>query len=171
MAGFGDYAAEAALNWLSGAGGTLGGGNRFAALFTAAPTSDAGTGGTEVSGAGYARVQIAGQLAAGASWTTGVSTITLASAAPAWLTALGSSANGNGVNVYDVTNNQQIGTVLSISGSTVTLTANAAHASSGSADTLAFSAFPLASASSGTEPSVTPCQAATGAQINFPKAT
>jgi hypothetical protein len=165
MAGLSDYAAEYLLNWATGQQGA---GARYLALFTAAP-NDSGSGGTEVSGTGYARVQVAGTLAAGASWTTGNSAITLGSTAPAWLTALGS--NGSGVNVYDVTNSQQIGTVSSISGTTVTLTGTAAHASAGSADSLAFSAFPAASASSGAEPATTPAYVANGAAIAEPQST
>lgn len=169
MPGLADYAAE---NLLNQALGVTISASRFLALFNTAPTSDAGTGGTEVSGGAYARPQVAGNLAAGASWTTASTTITLGSAAPSWLTALGTTANpGYGVNVYDVTAGQQIGTVSSILGAAVTLQAAAAHASSGAADSLQFSIFPMASASSGSEPSVTPVGAVNGAQVNFPTAT
>lgn len=169
MSGMTDFTAENYLNYVTGRVPFPLTASIFMGLFTAAPTSDAGTGGTEVSGNGYARVQVAGQLAAGASWTTANSSITLGSAAPAWLLALGT--NGSGVNVFDITNGEQIGTVSSISGTTVTLTANAAHASSGAADTLAFSAFSAPNASSGSEPSVTPAYIENGAVINFPQAT
>jgi hypothetical protein len=169
MPGFSDYAAETYLNNAYGVNVSA---SRFAALFTGAPTSDAGTGGTECSGSGYARQQFAGSLAAGASWTTSSTTITLGSTAPAWLTALGTVANpGYGVNVYDTTTGQQIGVVQSISGAIVTLQAAAAHASSGSADNLQFSAFGPAAASSGTEPGVTPANITSTAQINWPAAT
>jgi hypothetical protein len=168
MAGLADYNAENVLNWAAGVLPYPAIGSRFLALFTGAPTSDAGTGGTEVSGTGYARVQVAGALAAGASFTTASTTITLGATAPAWLLALGT--NGSGVNVYDVTNGQQIGTVSSISGATVTLTTAAAHASSGAADSIQFSAFPAAGASSGTEPAVTPSSTTNGAVINFAQA-
>jgi hypothetical protein len=141
----------------------------FLALFTAAPTSDAGTGGTEVSAAGYARVQVAGALAAAAAFTTASTTLTLGAAAPAWLLALGT--NGSGVNVYDQTSGKQVGTVSSISGTTVTLTAAAANASSGSTDSLVFSAFSATSASSGNEPATAPAQITNGAVINFPQAS
>lgn len=43
-----------------------------------------------------------------------------------------------GMNVYDVTNSQQIGTVLTYVGTALVLAANAAHASSGAADQLVF---------------------------------
>lgn len=169
MPGFSDFLAEAAINFASGQQPMPAIGSRFIALFTAAPTSDAGTGGTEVSGGAYARVQVAGQLALSASFTTSSTTLTLASTAPAWLTALGT--NGSGVNVYDTTNNKQIGTVSSVSGTTVTLTAAASNASSGSTDNIQFSAFPAASASSGNEPSTTPANVTNGASITFPQAT
>jgi hypothetical protein len=168
MAGLADYDAQRYLDDITGAR-PLATSSRYLALFTAAPTSDAGTGGTEVSGGSYARTQIAGELAAGASWTTSSSTITLGSSAPAWLTALGT--NGSGVNVYDVTTGAQIGVVSAISGTTVTLTANALGASSGSSDTLAFSAFPLSSASSGSEPNTLPAACSNAAVINLPGAT
>lgn len=170
MAGMTDYTAENYLNNIVGRVPFPIAASIFLALFTTAPTSNSGvTGAVEVSGGAYARQQVAGQLAAGASWTTSVNTITLGSSAPTWLTNLGTS--GSGVNVFDTTNSQQIGTVSSISGTTVTLTANAAHASSGSTDTLAFSAFSAPSASSGSEPSVTPANITNGASVNFPQAT
>lgn len=162
MPGFSDFMAELALNT---AFATNVSGSRFLALFTTAPTGDGGTGGTEVSGTSYARVQFAGNLTAAASFTTSSTTLTLSATAPAWLLALGT--NGSGVSVYDITAGAFIGTVSSISGTTVTLTAAAAHASSGSADSLQFSAFGLATASSGTEPNVTPASITNGAQINF----
>lgn len=110
------------------------------ALFTAVGT-DAGTGFTEVSGNGYTRVQVAGVLAAGGSWTTSSTTITLGSTAPAWLLALGT--NGSGVRMWDTSFSpaKPIGTVSSITGTTVTLTSTATNASSGSTDNIAFSAF------------------------------
>lgn len=169
MAGLSDFLAQPLLNFQTGNQGFPALASRFLALFTTAPTSDAGTGGTEVSGGGYARVQIAGALALSAAFTTASTTLTLGATAPAWLLALGT--NGSGVNVFDATNGQQIGTVLSISGTTVTLTAVAAHASSGSTDSIVFCAFPQASPSSGTEPSVAPANVTNGASINFAQST
>lgn len=170
MAGLSDYEAQRQLNDSTGAIPlTVANSSRFLALYSTAPTSDAGTGGTEISGNGYARVQVAGALTAGASWTTSSTTITLASTAPAWLLALGT--NGSGVNVYSMTAGQQIGTVSSVSGTTVTLTTTAAHNSSGASDSVQFSAFPLASASSGAEPATTPANVTNGAQINFAQST
>lgn len=169
MTGMSDFTAENYLNYAAGRIPFPATPSVFLALFTTAPTSDAGTGGTEVSGGAYARVQVAGQLAAGASWTTASTTITLGATAPAWLLALGT--NGSGVNVYDTTNGKQIGTVSSVSGTTVTLTTTAANASQGATDTLAFSAFNAPSASSGAEPATTPASITNGAAIAFPQAT
>lgn len=169
MAGLSDYLAQALLDFETGRRAMPAYASRFLALFTTAPTADSGTGAVEVSGGSYARVQIAGSLAAGASWTTSSTTITLGSTAPAWLTALGT--NGSGVNVYDSTNTTQIGTVSSVSGTTVTLTSTAAASSSGSTDTLYLSAFPAASASSGAEPATTPASVTNGASIPFVQST
>jgi hypothetical protein len=68
--------------------------------------------------------------AAGASFTTSSSTITMAASLPATVVA--------GMDVYDTTASAHIGTVLSTSGTTLTLAANAAHASTGSSDSLVF---------------------------------
>lgn len=163
MAGLSDYSAQAVLNWEAGVQPMPSLSNRFLALFTTAPTSDAGTGGTEVSGGSYARVQVAGTVAATASFTTSSSTISVGSG-NSWIVA--------GMNVYDTTNSQQIGTVQSYAGTTLTLTGNASHASSGSADNLQISAWPAASASSGNEPSTTPASVTnSNAIISFAQAS
>lgn len=170
MAGLSDFLSGQQLNHAAGVIPLItASSSRFLALFSTAPTSDAGTGGTELSGSGYARVQIAGALALSASFTTASTTLTLGSTAPAWLLALGT--NGSGVNAYDMTNGFQIGTVSSITTTTVTLTSTAAHASSGSTDSIQFSAFPQASASTGTEPSVVPSQLTNGAVISYAQST
>jgi hypothetical protein len=76
------------------------------------------------------------------------------------------------MNVYDLTNSQQIGTVLTYTGTTLTLTGNASHTGSGSTDSLQFSAFPASSASTGTEPAVTAANVTnTNATITFAQAT
>jgi hypothetical protein len=69
MAGLSDYLAQAVLNFMTGTSPMPALASRYLALFTAAPTADAGTGGTEVStsSTGYARVQVAGALAAAAA--------------------------------------------------------------------------------------------------------
>ena len=162
MPGFSDFQAQAALNDALGPIPSSTAYSRFLALFTTAPTGGSGSGGVEVSASGYARIQIAGRLTAGAG--SSGTTVNLGSSAPAWLTALGT--NGSGVNVYDATTSTQIGTVSTISGTTVTLTATAGGTVS-SGDALQFSAFPQAAASSGTEPSITPVSGTSGAQISF----
>ena len=165
MAGSADYLAQAALNFATGQQPMPVIGNRFLALFTAAPLNDAGTGGTEATGNGYARVQIAGAITAAGAISTGAATITMPNVSGyPWVVA--------GMNVYDLTNNKQIGTVLSWVGTTLTLTANASNSGSGGTDSLQFCAFPAASASSGSEPSVTPAQVTnSGAAITFPIST
>jgi hypothetical protein len=110
---------------------------------------------------GYARVQVAGVIAAAASFTTSSTTITMGTANPGWIVAsMNATAGAN------------IGTVASYTSTTLTLTAAAAHACSGTTDSLVFSAWPAAAASSGTEPSVTPASATnTDATISFAQAT
>lgn len=171
MAGLSDYTAKNLLSYISGQIPVPTTPSVWLALFTAAPTSDAGSGGTEVGGSGYARVQVAGALAAGSSFTTSSGTITLGSSAPSWLTSLG--GNGQGCNIYDVTKGAQIGSIGSsgVSGTTVNLATNSLANSTGSTDSLLFSAFSLPSASSGSEPGTTPANIANGASINFPTAT
>jgi hypothetical protein len=72
-------------------------------------------------------------LKATAAWTTSSNTISIPS---------GSSIPHAGQLVYDQTTGQTIGAVSSYSGTTVTPTGNAAHASSGSADVLHFENTP-----------------------------
>lgn len=164
MPGLPDYNAQNVLNWATGQQPYPAIGSRFLALFTAAPTNDAGTGGTEVSGGAYARQQVAGAITAAGAISTGSATITMpnVSGSP-WVVA--------GMNVYDLTNSKQIGTVLSWVGTTLTLTGTATNNGSGSTDSLQFSAWPAASASSGSEPAVTAANATNGAIIAFPQAT
>lgn len=54
-----NYLADAQLNWFKGTGFPAAPANTYVALFTAAPTSRAGTGGTEATGGAYARQAIA----------------------------------------------------------------------------------------------------------------
>lgn len=163
MAGNSDYLAQAVLNFASGYEPFPSIGSRYLALFTTAPTSDAGTGGTEVSGGSYARVQIAGAIAAGGTWTTSSTSITMGSSNPGWVVA--------GMSIWDITAGAYIGTVSSYSGTTLTLTSTASHASSGSTDSLQFSAFPAASASSGNEPATAPANVTNAAVITFAAST
>ena len=163
MPGLSDYTAQNNLNYVTGNRAPPALPSVWLGLYTAMPTSDAGTGGTEVSAGGYARVQVAGALAANGAFTTASPNITMNVSNPGWVVP--------GMNVYDATGAFQIGTVLTYIGTALVLTANAAHASSGSTDSLVFSAWPAASASTGTEPAVTPATVTNGAVITFPTAT
>lgn len=162
MSGLSDYVAKNQLAYCAGQSPFPTANSVFLALMTAVDT-DGGSGGTEVTGGSYARVQVAGQLTAASTIVGGTSTtITLASTAPAWLLALGT--NGSGCNVFDVTSNKQIGTVSTISGTTVTLTGTASNSGSGSSDVLAFSAFSVPTGSA-------PSTITNGASITFPQAS
>lgn len=165
MPGLTDKISQSLMNYLAGAS-TLG----FAALpavwlslWTVAP-ADAGTGGTEVSGTGYARVQVAGTLTTNATTASGNNTLHFASV-PAWITA--------GMTIYDVTTPASIGTltVLSTTSTTVVMSGNAGGAGVGGTDVIAFSAFSAATASSGTEPATTPGGITNNATITFAQAT
>jgi hypothetical protein len=155
MTGLTDYSSNNVLNWLTGRIKMPNLPAVYLALFTAVGT-DAGTGFTEVSTAGtaYARVQVAGTLVTNGATTTASPTISAASV-PSWIVA--------GMTVYDATTSAAVGTVLSTTATTVTLTANAASAV-GSGDTLNFSAF---GAPSGTGPA----SLTNGAVISFAAAT
>jgi hypothetical protein len=72
-------------------------------------------------------------FAANGAISTSSPTITMAVANPGYITA--------GMTVFDLTNNKPVGTVSSWSGTTLTLTGNAANASSGTTDQLTFAPF------------------------------
>lgn len=154
MTGLTDYTAKNMLNYVSGQIPEPTLPSVWLALFTAVG-SDAGTGFTEVAGNGYARVQVAGSIAATAAFTTASPNITMG-ANPGWVQP--------GMTVYDTTNSQAIGTVLTYAGTALVLTANAAHASSGSTDNLSFSAFGNATGSA-------PSSIVSSAAVTFPAAT
>jgi hypothetical protein len=127
------------------------------ALFTVAPT-DAGTGGTEVTGGAYARVQVAGAATTNGTTASGNPTLHFVST-PAWITA--------GMSIYDVTASSVIPagtTVLSTTGTTVTMSANATGAGVGGTDSIAFSAFAAPTGSA-------PTSSTSNAQTNFVTAT
>jgi len=148
MAGFSNYTANTVLNYLTGQTPAPTLPAVWLALFTAVGT-DAGTGFTEVSTAGtaYARLQVAGSVAATASFTTGSPNITMTTN-PGWVVP--------GMSVYDTTKTPApgafVGTVLTYVGTALVLTANSAIASQGTTDNLTFSIFPQAS---GTSPAST----------------
>lgn len=165
MPGFSDYTAQAVLNWSTGGLAMPSLPAVWLALFTTAPTSDAGTGGTEVSGGSYARVQVGGTLTTNGTTASGNNTLHFASV-PSWIVA--------GMTIRDSTTSASISagtTVVSTTSTTVVMSANAAGAGVGGTDVITFSAFPAASASSGTEPNVTPANTVNGAIIQFPAAT
>ena len=146
MPGQSDFSAMALLNDLTAAlTYPTQAAARWLALFSAAPLNDAGTGGTELSGAGYARVQFSGTMFSSATWIAGATTITLSVTAPAWLLALGTTLTpGYGCNVYSgsrPTGTGQIGTIQSVAGTTVTLQTGALQASQTANDQLFISAF------------------------------
>jgi hypothetical protein len=165
MPGFSDYTAQAALNWESGQAAMPVLASRFLALYTTMPTSNAGTGGVEVSGGSYARVQVAGNVATSATTAAGVAILTFASV-PAWVTV--------GMTATDTTATTVIpagSTILSKTATTVTISANVTGAGVGNGDNIVFCAFPASTASVGTEPSVTPASVTNGSIVTFAAAT
>jgi hypothetical protein len=167
MAGLSDYASAAVLNWMTGQLAMPALPAVWLALFTTAPTADAGTGGTEVStsSTAYARTQVAGTATTNGTTASGNATLHFAST-PTWIVA--------GMSVRDVTASSVIPaatTVLSTTGTTVVMSANASGAGVGGTDVIAFSAFIPAVASSGSEPSTTPGLVQTNAIIAFPQAS
>ena len=157
MTGFSDYTAKAFLNWSTGATAMPSLPSVYLALLTAVDT-DAGTGGTEVTGGSYARTQVAGTVTTNGTTANGNPTLHFASV-PSWVVA--------GMTIYDVTAPTAISaatTVLSTTSTSVTMSANAAGAGVGGTDVIAFSAF---SAASGSAPSTITNSAA----IAFPTAT
>jgi len=166
MSGLSDFAAQESMNYFTGSLAMPALPSVFLALFTTAPTSDSGSGGTEVTGGSYARVQVGGSLTTNATTAAGNAVLHFASV-PAWIVA--------GMLIRDATAPAVITagtTVLSTTSTTVTMSANAAGAGVGGTDVITFSAFTAASASSGTEPSVTPASITNGsATIMFPQAT
>lgn len=163
MSGFSDFSAKAALNYVTGQVAEPALPAVFLALMTVVDT-DAGTGGTEVSGGAYARVQVAGAATTNGTTAAGNAVLHFAST-PAWLLAL--TGGGVGATISDTTGGGLIPggtTVLSSTSNTVTMSANATGAGVGNGDTIVFSAF---SAASGSAPS----SVTNGAGINFPQAT
>jgi hypothetical protein len=166
QAGMSDYSAQNVLNYITGNRAVPALPSIWIALFTTAPTSDAGTGGTEVSASGYARVQVAGPITAAGTISTGSATITMPNVSGfPWVTP--------GMNVYSATAAKQIGTVLTYIGTTLTLTGNASNNGSGATDVLDFTAFAPAAASTGNpEPNTLPGSSVnTNSTITFPQAT
>lgn len=176
MSGLSDFMAKALLNYVTGnrpmpvlpggafptyAAGNYTSAGVWLALMTAVDT-DVGTGGTEVSGGSYARVQVAGFIDATASFTSGVTTVLTVATIPSWVST--SLNNGVGMNVFDANTGLQVGTILTWVTTTLTLTATASSTSSGAADRLIISAFSPATASA-------PSTITNNTIITFPTAT
>jgi hypothetical protein len=157
MTGLSTYTAQNLLNYITGQTAEPVLPSVWLALFTASGSDD-GTGFTEVTGGSYARLQVGGNAATNATTASGNAILHFAST-PAWVTP--------GMTAYDATTPASIPlgtTVLSVTSTTVTLSANATGAGVGSGDTINFSAFGRAS---GTGPS----QITNTAAITFPAAT
>lgn len=164
MPGFSDYTAQSALNWETGQAAMPALGNRFLGLFTTAP-NDSGSGGVEVSGGSYARLQVAGAVTTNAVTASGNPTLHFSSV-PAWIVP--------GMTITDITAPSVIPagtTVLSTTSNTVTMSANATGGGVGGTDSIQFSAWPAATAASGSEPATTPAQVINGALVSFAAAT
>jgi hypothetical protein len=156
MAGDTDYTALAELNWKTGQLVMPALPSLWAGLFVTAPTNDAGAGtAVEASGTGYARMQIAGQLAASSAATT----VITFGAVPSWVAV--------GMSVRDITTPANVPantTVSSFTGTTVTCNNTVSGVGT---DVIRFSAFLPPTASSGSEPSTVVANATTGSIITF----
>lgn len=182
MPGLSDFLSESFMNYLAcslqtavlpgGAVPTVSAGNFtnagiWLALFTAAPTSDAGTGGTEVSASGtnYARQQVGGVLTTNAITGSGNATLHFASV-PSWVTA--------GMQVRDITSPSVIPastTISSTTSTTIVMNNNATGAGVGASDIISISAFGPATASASNEPNTTPGGISNNAIITMNQST
>jgi hypothetical protein len=156
MTGFTDFLADEVLNYAGGEANMPAVGNRWLALFTAVG-SDAGTGFTEVTGGAYARVQIAGAGTTNATTASGNPTLHFA-VTPAWVVP--------GMAVTDLTSAVIPAgtTILSVTGTTAVMSANATGGGVGNGDSIQFSAFGAASGSA-------PSSIVNGGVVTFPTAT
>lgn len=140
MTGLSDYTAKNLLNWVSGGVAEPALPAVWLGLFTAVGI-DAGTGFTEVTGGSYARQQVAGAATTNGTTAAGNATLHFAST-PAWIVA--------GMYVYDITAPSVIPaltTVLSVTGTTVVMSANATGGGVGGTDSIVFTAFAPATGS------------------------
>lgn len=157
MTGFSNYTADNVLNQISSQLAYPALASSYIALFTAVGT-DAGTGFTEVSTGSYARVQCGGALTTNGTTASGNPTLHFASV-PAWIVA--------GMTIRDTTTSSVIPaatTVLSTTGTTVTMSANATGGGVGGTDVIQFTAFPAATGTG-------PASITSGAALTFPAAT
>lgn len=156
MTGLSDYAAKNLLNYIGGQVVEPALPALYLALFTAVGT-DAGTGFTEVSAGGYTRQQIAGTSTTSATTASGNNTLHFTSV-PAWVTAGMSVSDETGAVIPAST------TVVSVTSTTVVMSANATGGGVGNGDTIVFSAFTPASGSG-------PSTMTTGSIITMPTAS
>lgn len=175
MAGMADFLEQEFLNWLAcskqmpvlpgGSIPTVSAGDFtnvgvWCGLFNVAPTSDAGTGGTEVTtvATNYARQQVGGVLTTNGTTANGNPTLHFASV-PAWI--LGPLGTGVvGMQIRDITTPGSIPaatTLVSATATSVTMSNNAAGGGVGGTDIISFSLFGPSAASSGNpEPNTLP---------------
>jgi hypothetical protein len=155
MSGLSDYTAQNELNFITGQKAQPALQTMYLALFTAVGTDSGGF--TEVAGNGYARVQVSGTIATNGTTASGNAVLHFA-AVPAWIVT--------GMAILDATTPASITagtTVLSTTGTTVTMSANAAG-TVGNGDSIVFSAFNPAA---GSQPSTD----TNNAVITFAQAT
>lgn len=156
MTGLSYYTSQNEMNWISGLTAQPALPAVWLALFTASGSDD-GTGFTEVTGGAYARVQVAGPQSTNNTTAAGNAVLNFASV-PAWITP--------GMTVYNASAPSTIPagtTVLSKTGTTVTMSANATGAGVANGAVINFSAFSAASAAS-------PSVLQNSATITFPAA-
>lgn len=160
MSGLSDYSSANYLNHVSGQLAAPALPAVFLGLFTTAPTSDAGTGGTEVTGGSYARIQVAGNVTASSAATN---TITFG-AVPAWVVA--------GMSVRDVTTPANVPAATTVTSVTATTVVCNNTVSGVGTDVIRFSSFLPATASVGAEPNTVAGKTVnTSAIITFVQAT
>lgn len=149
MTGWTDYTAQNIANYESGSLAMPALPSVWLALFTTPPTDEGATSGTEVSGNGYARQQIAGPLTTNAATASGA-TLHFASV-PSWI--LGPSGTGVvGMQIRDATTASVIPsstTLVSATSTTVVMSNSVSGGGVANGDTITFSAFAPAFASSG----------------------
>jgi hypothetical protein len=156
MSGLSDYTGKNLLNYITGQVAEPALPAVWLALMTAVDT-DAGTGGTEVSGGSYVRVQVAGSATTNNTTASGNATLHFAST-PSWVVA-GMSVTDTSASVIPAAT-----TVLSTTGTTVVMSANATGGGVGNGDTIVFSAFTPATGSA-------PSTVTNASVVTFPQAT
>ena len=149
-------------------------------LFTVAPTTELGTSytGTEASGNGYARVQIAGTMTTTAL-TAGSGTLLTNSSLPTWIQAAGSTGGyiGAGAYLHNITHPTSAyfngaTTISSVTnGASLVFSPAAGGSGISSGDTIGVAAFAPPVVSSGAAPVTVPPYTSNASAIQFPQAT